>query len=60
MSTTLEPVTVPAGQAEDRDPFCQHEFDDGGLCGHDALPGETRCAAHRDDGQPDCAIGGRR
>lgn len=35
------------------DTLCQHEFDDGGLCGHDALPGAARCTGHQDDGQPD-------
>jgi hypothetical protein len=50
---TLDPVTAPAEPAATVDPFCQHEFDDGGLCGHDALPGSTRCAGHQGDGQPD-------
>jgi hypothetical protein len=37
-------------------PLCQHEFDDGGLCAGDAVPGTTRCAGHQDDGQPDAPV----
>lgn len=47
------PAAVAGGDALDEVHYCQHEFDNRGLCGHDALPGEHRCAGHRDDGQPD-------
>jgi hypothetical protein len=30
--------------------WCQHEHDDLSLCGSEALPGRTRCAAHQGDG----------
>lgn len=59
MSITSHPRPAPAQTAGGRaEPLCLHEFDDGGLCAHTALPDTRRCAAHQDDGQPDIVIGG--
>lgn len=45
-------ITTHPGPAA-ADLWCQHEFDDGSLCGRQADPDRTCCSGHRDDGQPD-------
>ena len=52
MTSVREPDTAPAGPSTVDDPFCGHEYDDGGLCAADAVAGTGRCPGHQDDGQP--------